>query len=130
MKDAVEYLGYLRALILRTPEVRHWQVVREEAQGTGGLLRYRLELNNGDEVEVFERFEIVAGRPKATKYSFHWQNAAGQLRKRWDNAAHHPEVSTYPHHLHEGAVGLVLPHHPVNLEDLLGFLKEIPPQQS
>lgn len=123
MKDAVEYLGYLRALILRTPEVKHWHVVREEAQGSAGLLRYRLELNNGDEVEVFERFEIVAGRPKVTKYSFHWQNAAGQLRKRWDSAAHHPEVPTHPHHLHEGEEGRVVPHHPLNLEDLLVFIR-------
>lgn len=44
MKDAVEYLGYLRALILRTPEVRHWHVIREEAQGSAGLLRYREEI--------------------------------------------------------------------------------------
>lgn len=51
MKDAADYLGYLRALILRTPEVKHWHVVREEAQGSAGLLRYRLELNNGDEVK-------------------------------------------------------------------------------
>ena len=56
MKDAVEYLGYLRALILRTPEVRHWHVVREEAQGSAGLLRYRLVLSIGDEVEGFEPF--------------------------------------------------------------------------
>ena len=122
MKDAAEYLGYLRALILRSSEVKHWHVVREEIQGSAGLLRYHLSLSNGDEVEVFERFEIVGGRAEVTKYSFHWQDAAGHLRKRWDNAGHHPEVPTHPHHLHEGEEGKVLPHHPVNIEDLLAFI--------
>ena len=37
------------------------------------------------------------------KYSFHWQDAVGNLLKRWDNAAHHPEVVTNPHHIHDGA---------------------------
>ncbi len=30
-------------------------------------------------------------------YSFHWQDEEGKLIARWDNAAHHPEIRTYPH---------------------------------
>ncbi|MCU0285446.1 MAG: DUF6516 family protein [Acidobacteria bacterium] len=32
-------------------------------------------------------------------YSFHWQDKEEKLIARWDNAAHHPEVRTYPHHV-------------------------------
>lgn len=33
-------------------------------------------------------------------YSFHWQDKEGTLIARWDNAPHHPEIGTYPHHIH------------------------------
>lgn len=45
-----------------------------------------------------------------SKYSFHWQNAAGSLHKRWDNAPHHQHVPTQPHHVHDGSETKVLPH--------------------
>ncbi|MEA1899197.1 MAG: DUF6516 family protein, partial [Thermodesulfobacteriota bacterium] len=34
------------------------------------------------------------------KYSFHWQNAQGRLRQRWDNAPHYPDLPNAPHHVH------------------------------
>ena len=36
------------------------------------------------------------------KYAYHWQRANGELIARWDNAPHHPQLSTFPHHKHEG----------------------------
>jgi len=33
-------------------------------------------------------------------YSYHWQNKDGKLRIRWDNAPHHKEIKTFPHHKH------------------------------
>lgn len=33
-------------------------------------------------------------------YSYYWQNTKGKLLIRWDNAPHHKEISTYPHHKH------------------------------
>ncbi|MCZ7372989.1 MAG: DUF6516 family protein [Candidatus Methanoperedens sp.] len=35
-------------------------------------------------------------------YSYHWQNNEKKLIKRWDNAPHHAEIETFPHHLHNG----------------------------
>lgn len=34
------------------------------------------------------------------KYSYHWQDASGNMISRWDNSPHHKEISTYPHHRH------------------------------
>lgn len=42
------------------------------------------------------------------RYSYHWQRGGGETW-RFDNAPHHPEVPTYPHHLHYGLSGQVLP---------------------
>lgn len=34
------------------------------------------------------------------KYRLHYMNSTGQMLFRYDNAPHHPEVDTYPHHKH------------------------------
>ena len=122
MKSASDYLAYIKALIVLNPQVVHWMVVREEAQGDLGLFRYRLTLRDGGLLEMFERFQIVEGRLQTTKYSFQWQGADGQLRRRWDNAAHHAEVPTYPHHFHNGTEANVLPHGPVSAEEVLAII--------
>ena len=129
MKGAADYLANIRALIVRNPEVVHWRVVREETEGNIGLFRYRLTLRDGDLLEIFERFDIVEGQVQARKYSFHWQDAAGQLHKRWDNASHHPELSTSPCHVHENSEENVLPHGPISAKDVLAFITKAANQE-
>jgi uncharacterized protein DUF6516 len=123
VKDAADYLAHVRMRIIRSPGVIHWRVVREEIQGAMGLLRYRLALRDGGQLEAFERFDIVEGKVRVLKYSFHWQDATGRRIKRWDNAAHHPEVATCPDHVHEGAEQNVLPHESVTFEDVLALVQ-------
>lgn len=41
------------------------------------------------------------------RYSYHWQRGEG-TEYRFDNAPHHREVTTHPHHLHDSS-GNVLP---------------------
>ena len=36
------------------------------------------------------------------EYRFHWQNKEGILITRSDNAKHHPELATFPNHVHVG----------------------------
>jgi hypothetical protein len=122
VKDADDYLAHIKALIALNRQVVQWMIVREEAQGDLGLLRYRLTLQDGSLLEMFERFQLVEGRPEISKYSFHWQTANGELRKRWDNAAHHPEILTHPHHVHEGVEASVLPHNPTSAEEILASI--------
>jgi len=33
-------------------------------------------------------------------YSYHWQGRGKNLIIRWDNAPHHKDIRTYPHHKH------------------------------
>ena len=122
MKDAADYLAHIKALVVVSPQVMHWMVVREEAQGDMGLFRYRLVLWDGGLLEMFERFRVMEEGLPVAKCSFHWQDTGGQLRKRWDNAAHHPEVPTHPHHVHDGAEANVLPHGPIGAEEVLAII--------
>ena len=122
MKNAADYLAYIKALMVVNSQALRWTVVREEAQCDMGMLRYRLILRSSGLLEMFERFQVVEGRVQVAKYSFHWQDEAGQLLKRWDNAAHHPELSTHPHHVHDGAEANARPHGPINAEEALALV--------
>jgi hypothetical protein len=122
VNGAAEHLVSIKARIVAHPDVVRWTVIREEAQGDQGLFRYRLTLRGGDLLEMFEHFQVVVGSVRVSKYAFHWQDAAGQLRKRWDNAAHHPEVPTHPHHVHDGAEANVHPHGPISAEEVLTLI--------
>lgn len=34
------------------------------------------------------------------KYRGHYMNSTGQMLFRYDNAPHHPDIDSYPHHKH------------------------------
>ena len=121
---AEDYLALIKSLILLCPVVVEFNILREDAQGDRGVWRYRLTLQDKSFVEMFEFFEIQLDRVKVIKYSFHWQKDNGQLIKRWDNAAHHHEIETYPHHLHDGAEDVVFAYQPVSFEEILQIISE------
>ena len=62
MKNASDYVAHIKALIILSAAVSSWTIVREEIQGDIGLLRYRLVLRDGSLLEMFERFEVTAGK--------------------------------------------------------------------
>jgi hypothetical protein len=128
VNEADDYLAYVKALIIANPQVVGWKALREEAQGDLGLFRYRITFHDGSLLEMFERFQIVNGKLLVTKYRFHWQDAAGRLLKRWDNAAHHPQVSTHPHHVHDGSEENVSSYEPLNAEQVLAMIASISPE--
>jgi len=35
------------------------------------------------------------------KYAYYWVTPTGEVLQGWDNAPHHPEIASYPHHFHQ-----------------------------
>ena len=65
--------------------------------------------------QIRRRHEILA-------YSYYWIDPSGKIIEGWDNAPHHPEVETFPHHRHVG--DRVEPLHDPSLEALLQQVKQ------
>ena len=128
MKEADDYLAYIKALVISNSQVAGWKALREESQGDIGLFRYRITFYDGSLLEMFERFQIANGKLVVTKYRFHWQDAAGRLLKRWDNATHHPQISTHPHHVHDGSEENVRSYEPLSAEQVLAMIASISPE--
>ena len=100
------YLERLRDTIYsrREIEVEYLRVVEVLADRLGAI-EGRLRFHDDSLLEfaetVIERGIILV----KTDYAYHYQRADGTLVFRYDNAPHHPEVFTFPDHIHiEGRV--------------------------
>ena len=89
-----------------------------------GVAHYRLRttLLDGSLLQCSERASLRLGQVHIDKYSFHWQRVNGSLIRRWDNAPHHPEIASFPHHVHVDDELHVLAHEAV---DVFGVLELI-----
>ncbi|MBM3130481.1 MAG: hypothetical protein FJ009_17870 [Chloroflexi bacterium] len=76
----------------------------------------KLLLADGSNLRVSEVF--IDG--DLVKYSYYWLDESDQIIAGWDNAAHHPEIKTHPHHVHTSASVNESPIR--NLDDVLALL--------
>ncbi len=77
--------------------VKQVQVIDMLDESSVKFLKCYADLVDGSRLYVTESY--AAGR---NKYSYHWQDKNNQLIRRWDNAPHYRNHSTFPHHRHEG----------------------------
>ena len=101
-----KYLNDLDAFISASSAVADFDIIRRDIRDTGlekiALYRYRIELKDGSTIDLTERLCQQGKKLDATKYRCQWQAQSGKVIKRWDNAPHHPEIDTFPDHLHVG----------------------------
>lgn len=69
----------------------------KEFSSEEGMVRGRLLFLGGYVLTFMEYIQIGKGRPK---YRFNLTDGKGNMIFRYDNAAHHKDVPTYPHHKH------------------------------
>ena len=117
------YLSRLYDTILSRSEIQieaiHLQRLAEEQ----GLIVADLRFFDGSMLSFDERVHIERGRVAKIKYRYHYQRADGTLVFRYDNAPHHPEVFTFPDHIHiEGRVEAA---EPPDLSEVLHRIDEL-----
>jgi hypothetical protein len=93
-----------------------WSIQLDE-----GFISARLKFWDDSLLEFDESVSLETGFALHRKtYSFHYQSASGQLILRYDNAPHHTEIQTHPHHKHiEDRI------EPAEAPDLSDILREI-----
>lgn len=72
---------------------------------------------DGSTLRFFEFLRESAGEVTRDKYRYQYMKAAGGLVFRYDNAPHHRELPSFPHHKH--LVGGVEGVRPPDFEDLI-----------
>jgi hypothetical protein len=84
----------------------------------GKRLLYEIAVQLIDSSKLFIREYID---PEERNYSYPWQKNNGELITRWDNAPHHKELNSFPHHKHKK--GSILPSEPVTLEEIIEYIE-------
>lgn len=109
-----EYLENVIERLSISPAIKTFQVLRYRVTDEEGHLRIKCNLLNNDIVEMNKYLQIEKGKIEVKNYSFHWQKETVKFVKRWDNVEHHPEIDTFPHHLHVEVDQNVHPCEPMN----------------
>lgn len=108
--DTIASRGYVEIVRLDFDELPSRQAIME-----GRLKFHDGSLLDFDEVVLLHNEQIVKLR-----YAYHYQNEAGEVIFRYDNAPHYPNIITYPHHKHVGTAV-----EPAQAPDLSDVLREI-----
>ncbi|MEI7638752.1 MAG: DUF6516 family protein [Syntrophus sp. (in: bacteria)] len=103
--------------------VEQFQVVKKREIETDGYLRVRATLVDESLLEVSMYCQHIEDTVHLAGYRFHWQDKEGILIKRWDNAKHHPELETFPNHVHLGDDKDAKESAPINLRGVLEVLE-------
>ncbi len=90
---------FIKKIANKNPLVKNFRLIREFIGINKGFIRFVLELRDDSELHVFEYIDTSIHK---IDYSYHWQSKEKILITRWDNARHHKEIETFPHHVHEG----------------------------
>lgn len=119
-----EYLEESILLLTASPVVELFHVVTRKETETDGYLRVRSVLMEGEGLlEISTYCQLTGDSVSLVDYRFHWQDKAGKLRRRWDNARHHSELKTFPYHLHIGTDESVKESAIVDLSEVLRILE-------
>jgi hypothetical protein len=84
------------------------------------LIRLRADLINSDKLHISEAWD----EETLIRYAYYWLKQNDELRIGWDNAPHHPEVSTHPHHKHIDTQENIQVSDEISLEDVLRLIKK------
>ena len=76
-------------------------LLRDSEEGLA-VLAAVVRYPDGSRLAVRLIVDIDIGKRIWRVYSFHYMTRDGACIFRYDNSRYHPEVSTFPHHKHEG----------------------------
>lgn len=115
----------IRQTMILNELVASFKIIREMTGSNDGFIRVKCRLTDGSILEFAEYIQLVTGKIVCQTYSYHWQTSRGTLRRRWDNAPHHPEITTFPDHQQND--DLIIESKPMTLVRVLSAIENIFP---
>ncbi|MCK4735750.1 MAG: hypothetical protein KAT65_25070 [Methanophagales archaeon] len=114
-----DYFSELQNLLRRSAFIENVDVEYEAKSKTVGLIHGTVGMVDGSTLQFMELVNIKRDRITRPKYRFHFMDSADKMVFRFDNAPHHPEVTTYPHHKHTRGEEKPKPSKEIGLRDVL-----------
>jgi hypothetical protein len=110
-------------LLATLPFVENPQINFEKRAEMVGFIRGAIEFTDGSALHYRELVDLRQPL-RLVMYAYHYQGVDGKLIFRYDNAAHHMQVNTFPHHKHIGEKNIIAAQAP-ELEAVLSEIETI-----
>ena len=121
----LDYVADLKSRLVTRHFIVSFEIVEEWTHSDRGYIRIRMLLSNADFLEVAEYFVFSHGSCFPMRYRYQWMDSSQeQIRRRWDNVGHYPNLPNFPHHVHFDD-GRVEPGKRLSIVDLLDQLSEM-----
>ncbi len=125
MATPAEYVLQLKTKLVISPILVSFNVVEEKVWQDRGYVRIRMAPSNGDFLEVAEYIVFQDDDLTTRRYRYQWMDKeCRELRKRWDNVEHFPDLSNFPDHVHIGKEENVEPGESLSIIQLLDVLAD------
>ncbi len=118
------YVQVLLNAVADSPIVGASNIQLDKRTNRSGLIRGDLFLGDGSRLH-FRELVNLEDQVVRLMYSYHYQDAAGQLIFRYDDTPHHTELNGFPHHKHIRQEGNVAASEPPTLIEVLGEIEKI-----
>ncbi len=93
-----------------------------------GLIRCRIFFWDNSFLDIYEVVSTELGYPVRINYAYTYIRN-NQLIFRYDNAPHHPEIATHPHHKHIGPIERLTPADQPTLNQIFAEIEKFIGQQ-
>jgi len=110
MRTIDEYFARVRQLIQAVPGVYAERYEEQILTSIRGNLRIRLQFSDQSLLEISEAIVLIGEESRWLSYRYHYQSPGTGLIFRYDNAPHHPEISSHPDHKHTRDSVVASPH--------------------
>ena len=98
--QVIDYFSEVQSLIRSSIFIENVDVEYEVKLRSIGIVHGVLGMIDGSTLQFMELISIKRDKMIRLKYRFHLMNVNDEIIFRYDNAPHHPEIATYPHHKH------------------------------
>jgi len=123
--EARQYLENIKSRLISSSVIAAFTIVEELDFGDRGYFRARVTLSNDDFLEIAEYFKIMENIVTTTRYRYQWMDCdRSNLRKRWDNVPHFPNLPNFPHHIHVESEENVISGDSLSIQELLDILEQ------
>jgi len=95
-----DYFSEIQNFLRRSAFIENVDVEYEAKSKNVGLIHGNIGMVDGSTLQFLELIDRKGDEIIRPKYRFHFMDSADKMIFRYDNAPHHPEVPTYPHHKH------------------------------
>ena len=102
----------------------HDQVTCLASDDFNGLVRCRVLFWDESFLDLYEVVSTELGHPVKIHYAYTYMRGKERIF-RYDNAPHHPEISTHPHHKHTGVRDALLPATEPTLAQILDEIEKL-----